>query len=345
MPEKTEAPKWTDSKKDIWNAYKASQKELSQRARTTLDPVKVKTNKRKKEVIEKAKPLNLDGVSKSIETLKNRTEGALNGISDEIKAQLENLETIQEATRIREEEIREIYGIEKEAETLAALVDAQAKQKERFETTMAEQKENFQDEQRRAKKAWEEEKSEYLKAQKLQESEDKNRRAREMADHKYNYERDERVRLDNLQDNLKTQQKAHQEMVEQANKALNEREEAIAKKEQEYTDLQAKIDAFPAELEAAQEQAKKRASQSYGIEVNALKKGYEADIKVLQANVENLTGDKADLQRQVASLNTKLENAYSQVNQAAMAALESKGNANTVAQIQKTVEAGASSKR
>jgi hypothetical protein len=97
------------------------------------------------------------------------------------------------------------------------------------------------------------------------------------------------------------------------------------------------VEAFPARLETAKEEAKKKAQQSYAFEVNAIKRNHEADIKVLQHETQSLAKARDDLVEKVKDLENKLEAAYEKIQGVASKALESQGNARTTEEIQRAV--------
>ena len=93
-----------NTKNQILSEYNKIKQQLSDAKKASLNPVAVKKAKRKAEVIDKVKPLSLDSVRKSIETLKSRAGNVLDNLQEEMSEKLGTLETLQEGIKIREEE-------------------------------------------------------------------------------------------------------------------------------------------------------------------------------------------------------------------------------------------------
>jgi hypothetical protein len=323
-----------NTKAEMNSAYTALLAKYNDLATQKLDPAKVKKTKAVQETKAKASGITLDKVGSSIETLRNRANGALDNLRSEMEAELSNLDVLKQMIVVQNDEIQELYGISAEGESLAALIEAQAVKKAEYEADIAAKREAFAEEMAKARASWEEEKSEWKKA-----------KTRENDEWKYTYERTKRGQVDALQDQLAAERKAWQAQKEADTKILDGREEDLTKREDEMIDLRAKVADFPAQLEAAVADGKKKASQSHGIEINAIKKSHDADVRVLEANVANLTGDNADLKVQVQSLDAKLEAAYGKVQDVAVQALNAQGNQNTTAEVQKAVQAATAGKR
>lgn len=345
-----------NTKADILKAYKAAQAEVKQLKAQKLNPVAEKKAKRKTATAEKVKELTVDSVAKTIETLNSRTDNYLSQLREEFEGELGNLTEVRQAVADAKEELKEIFDIQAEAESLASLIEAQSNKKTEFDAKMQADREAHLDEMQRERKAWETEKADYEAEWERKVKEDQERRTRELADAKYLFERDKREQTDALEDELNSKRKAFMDQIEVAEKNLKEQRETFFKDKKTTEQLEAAVKAleervvtFEGEkrdaIEAAREEGKKKAAQSYGIETSALKRSHEADVKVLQGQVDNLSADNDGLRNQVKSLEAKLETAYSKVQDVAVQALTAQGNANTVAQVQTAVSAATGSKK
>jgi len=323
----------TDTKATIMKEYKALLSKYNEVSKSQLNPAKIKKTKKKVATMEKANGLSLDKVGTSIETLRSRTNSALDQLRAELEGELGNLHTIREAIELQNEEINELYGINKEAETLAALVQAQADRKAPFEEEMKTKRETFNEDQTKAKKSWDEEKAEFLKNQE-----------RETAEWKYNFERKQKETMDQLNDQIVAERKGWLAQKEADEKMLQERAETLIKQEDELVTMKQKVADFPAQLEAAKKEGEAKAGKSHGFETRTLKANHDAEVKVLQANVTTLTNENEGLRGQVQDLQNKLQAAYDKVQETASQALAAQGSANTVAQIQQAVEKASRSK-
>jgi len=326
------------TKQQILAAYEAQQKKVAALEAAQLNPTKLKQKKAAAQVNERVKGLNLEGVTKSIQTTKSRTAGVLDTIQEELVSQLMQFEDMGEALRLREAELQELYGIERQAESLAALIETQNSLKAQYAEEDAARRESFQNEMDKKRAAWEEEKSEHARQTQILLTREQEDRQREMETWKYNHARDERVRLDKLEDALNAKRKAFNTQMEDEQKQLKLREEEVTRREENHEDLELQVQDLTArletEVESAREEASKRAKTSFGIEVNALKRGHEADMKVAEGQIATLQADNQRLASQVANLEQNITQAYAKIQETANKALDAQGNRNTVEQVQ-----------
>lgn len=311
------------TKSEILKAYKDAKAATDAKAEASLNPVKVKALRRKKEIIEKVKPLSIDAVQKSIETLRSRTSSVLDTLRDELTGELNKLSDLEEVISLREQEAEEVFGIEHEASTLAALVEAQHVRQINFDANLIKKQFDFDEQMVIARKVWNQEKSDYV----LQVN-------REKETWKYDFERNQQVSNDQLSDELATDRKKWKFEIETQSKILDTRHEDLVKTETELKDLREKATQASANIEAAREDGKKKAVVSFAIEKNAISKTNDAELRVFQGQITSLTNENNRLGEQVSSLQTKLDDAYRQVQDVAVQALQSQGNANTIAALQ-----------
>ncbi len=338
------------TKQEIFEAYQSAVNQLKNREQTQLNPEKVKTQKRKTEVIEKVKGLSADGVSKGIDTLRLRTTSVLGQLEEEIVNQLGELQTVQEALAARQAELKDVFGIETEAAGLAALVEAQKDRRVQFEKEMADRRVTFDTEMANARKTWEIEKAEYMRQLSLRNEQDRIARDRDLETSKYNFERDQKAKYDKLTDELNVRTKTFELDMEQRMKVYSAQLEALQKREALQTELENQVKTLQTamtELQAsvetkialASDAAKKSAQTGFGIEVNAIKKSHEAEVTVLRGQVDTLSTQLKEYREANTVLSNKLEAAYAKVQSVAERALEAQGSARTLAEVQRTVEA------
>ena len=113
---------------------------------------------------------------------------------------------------------------------------------------------------------------------------------------------------------------------EQTDREFAEREQAIARQEQELADLRTRVEAFPKELETTVAQEVKGAVEKVQIEgkfrLELVQKTAEGEINVLQAKIASLETLIKDQSTQLAKLNEQVEKSYSQVQAIAVKAVE-----------------------
>jgi hypothetical protein len=338
-----------NTKAQILAEYERTLAQLNEARSQTLNPAAVKKTKRKREVVEKTQGITTDAVEKSLQTVRNRAAALLSELEDTLKGEVEQLRTVEEAIQLREEEVAEVFGIEKEASSLAALLEAQVQKKQAFEVEMAEARDNFRKEQERARQAWQEEKAEHKRAFELQTQLDQERRDRELEDYKYNFGREERQKLDSLEDQLREQSKTYNATVEAREKVLAEREEQISKRETEFTAAQARVAELEAQLETkvadAIEDTKKSMNASKAIAESAIKREYQAQITVLEGKLETTESQLTNAQSRVGRLEEDLSAARAEVQAVALRALDAGSAKEALAAVQNTVASTSQNKR
>jgi len=151
----------SNTKKEMLNAYNALLKQLQEKREAELKPEKIIEEKKKREVVEVAETLSSEGVVKEIGNLKLELGKMLTQISDGLEEEVNKYKKIQNAIKIKEEELKELYEIERSAETLAALIEAQNQKRQEFESEMAARKEELNREILAIREEWEKEKKEH----------------------------------------------------------------------------------------------------------------------------------------------------------------------------------------
>jgi hypothetical protein len=338
-----------NTKAQILAEYERTLAQLNESKSQTLNPVQEKKAKRRDKVVAETKEITTDAVEKSLQAVRNRAASLLSDLEDTLKNEVEQLRTVEEAIQFRQEEVAEVFGIEKEASSLAALVEAQAQKKADFQREMTEAQESFRKEQERARQAWQEEKAEHKRQFDLQTQLDQERRDRELADYKYNFGREERQKLDALEDQLRQQRRTYQAEVETTNKSLQEREEAVGKREAEFVANEAKLVELQGLLETkvadAIEDTKKNMNASNAIAQNAIKREYEAKVTVLEGKLETTEDQLHGARTRVDKLENDLSAARAEVQAVALRALDASSTKEALAAVQNTVAAGSTVKR
>jgi len=175
-----------------------------------LKPEEAMKQKKSREVVAVADTFSSDGVAKAIGNLKWEIGKSLTHLSDGLEEQVNKYRTIKEAVAAKEEELKEIYGIEREVHTLAALLEAQVRKREEFEDEIFQEKERLDKEMKMARAEWEREKKSYEASVKERDTEETKRRQREKDDFTYTFKRNQQLEMDKLDDERGKQEKTLQ---------------------------------------------------------------------------------------------------------------------------------------
>jgi hypothetical protein len=160
MPEKA-APikKLSDksTKQEMLEAYHALAKQMEERRQAELNPERKIEEKKAQEALKGAAAVAADGIDREIGGLKSEISKMLADVSEKLNTEAIRFRNLQTAVETKERELQELYGIEKSASALAALIEAQNQKRRDFETEMGEQREELKREIDETRLAWQKE--------------------------------------------------------------------------------------------------------------------------------------------------------------------------------------------
>ena len=296
----------SNTKKEMLDAYNAILKKLQEKEEGKLSPGEIKEQKRSKEILKDVDSLASEGVIKSISELKMEMGNLLTRISDKLEEEVNRYIKVKEAIAIKEKEMGEIYEIEKNAQTLTALIEAQSQKRDEFEREMA-----------LAREEWEREKKLREAERKEQEEMEQKRRQRMKEEFEYSFNRQKEMEKDKFEDEKAKLAAELRLKKESAEKELAEREAKIAAREEEFNDLQNKVNSFPKEMETAVSKAVKEAVDKCNMErKNAeelQKRIFEGERKLLNSKIENLEKRVQEQNDQILRLSKQLDEAYQKI--------------------------------
>lgn len=260
-------------------------------------------------VLENVKSITLDGVSKKIAAVQVDIQQTLAKLSTELTQNLDTLNTVNAAISLKQEELKNLHDIEVTKISLDTL-------NQDIEAT---------------RQLWTDEQTKKAKEDDLARRERQLRWTRE--EEQYKYERDQAHKK--LEDDFNVQAEALQ-------RSWEKREADLKSKEQEFTTLRAEVEAFPAKLKA-------EVQKTESIVGNVMKKDFEMERKLLEANFNNkiqlaeaqVASEKmktVELEKQVASLKAQLDMAQKDIKEISTKALESASSRETVNSLQKALE-------
>ena len=118
----------TNTKAQIFEAYNKLLKQLEEKAAD--NPKEIKARVEKKQTVEKAAANNETAISKNIASLKASVSSVLENLEQSLNREYKRLSEIQEAIRIEQERLKELYDISANTDTLAAILLAQKEKKQ-----------------------------------------------------------------------------------------------------------------------------------------------------------------------------------------------------------------------
>jgi len=327
------------TKQEMLDAYQILAKQLEDKRAAELAPERRIEEKKTEESLKVATGIAPEGIDREIGALKADIGKLLADISDRMAGESARFRSIQTAVQSKERELQELYGIEKTAVSLAALIEAQNLKRTEFEAQIAREREALREEMEFLRGEWEAEKKNHDAEIKERDASEKKARDREREDFSYNFKREQQTIKDKLNDEKLTLEKEIKLKREAADKELVEREKAIAEREKELLDLRNKATAFPKELESAVSQAVKETGDRLKLEAknreDLLRKESEGERNVLTAKNESLEKTNKDLIAANSKLGQQLEAAYQKVQDIAEKTVDGISQSKSLADLQK----------
>lgn len=328
----------SSTKQEILEAYSVLQKELKEKRETELKPEKKAEEKKAKEVITIADSLSIEGVTSGISNLRLEVARMLTQISDRMEEEVGKFKAVKQAIIEKEKEFQELFGIEREAETLAALIESQQQRRRQFEEEMAQKKTALNEEIETARAEWDREQDEHSAFIKERDAEEKKKRDREKEEFTYSFEREKQKTLDAFAEEKQRLEKEIALKKEELGRTLEDREKAVAEKEAELEELRQRVSSFPLELttavnKAVQETAD-RLNQDYTSKTSLMTKEFEGERNVLTTRIEALEVTAHTQKDQITRLAEQLEQAYQKVQDIAVRTVEGSSQSKVLTNLQ-----------
>jgi len=331
----------SNTKKEMLDVYNILLKQLQEKREAELKPEKKIEEKKKREVVEMAEALSSEGVVNEIGNLKLEIGKRLTHISDGLEEEVIKYKKIQEAIKIKDEELKELYDIERSAETLAALIEAQNQKRQEFDSEMDARKEELNREIQAIREDWGKEKKEHEAEIKERDAAEAKKREREKEEYGYSFKREQQLAKDKFEDEKEKTEKEIQLKKEQMEKDLTEREKAVAEREEELGELQKKVIAFPKEMEEAINNAVKDTTERITFEAKnraeLIRKEFDGERNVLTTRIESLEKTVKEQSGQISNLSEQLEKAYQKVQDIAVKSVEGSSNLKSLSSLQQLV--------
>lgn len=304
------------TKVEIMEAYMAQKKQLDKLMAAKDDPVAQEKSKKQKAVLDSASEIAGAGI-----------------LNDSIVKQYND---ICEAVEIKKTELKELYDIEAELNSLVALVNAHKDKiyelDEQYKKTKTEVNNDLQNMKATIMEeiaTLNKEKAESLAAIRKESAELKaqlkQERDREEEEYTYNRDRSRMIAEDEWADEAAEKRKEF-EIWEDSLKA---RENEIENKEDSIADLERKVAEIPTLLENATsngfEKGKADAGKSWGFEKRNIEQKNEYEQKALRDKVERLETDLTEAKDTILTLQEKLDSAYAQMRELATDTVRSSG--------------------
>lgn len=313
-----------NTKNEILDAYHEVLQQLKEAKKITK--TEIKREQDKQTVIEQASGHTTDGIVKQVADLKLSLVKSLEALETQWLNEQKQLTQLQQAITVQTQDLEELYEIKVNADTLAALLEAQKQRQAAFDREMTEQRQHWQEEVAQQRGLWKQEQEATEQFRKEQEVLQKKTRQRE--EEAYSYQRD--LERQKEQDQYEAQKHAlEKELTEKRMQLESEfatREAAIAAKETELAHLTSEVEAFPARLQAAvaetNAQITERLQFKYEYEAKLTQKEGEGERKLHEQMIAALQAKIVQQEQHIHGLTEKANQAGIQVQDIAVKAIE-----------------------
>lgn len=277
-------------------------------------------------------------MTESIGELKSSLSKALTGIADRLEEQVARYVQLQRAIAAKDQELKEIYEIQRSASTLTALLEAHENKRAAMESELATRREELEREIEQTRTQWEQERKQREAELKERDTVENKRREREKAEYVYAFTREQQQARDAFADESAKIEKEQAEKKAAFEKDFAAREQALAGREQELATLRAKVDSFPRELEAAVTKAVKevttRLTQDATAREELAKREHIGEKNVATTRIASLEHTVQEQTQRITGLLAQAEKAYAQVQEIAVRAVEGSAAAKQLAGLQ-----------
>jgi len=313
-----------NTKNEIFEAYQEVLQQLKESKKTNQLAVQPKPSEQV--ILNRAAQQTPDGIINDIAGLKLLIGKSLEGLENQLLHEQKKLTELQQAITLKTEELEEAYGIQKNADTLAALLQAHQQRKETFEKEMLKQQAILDQEITQKRSQWKKEQEAAESYQKELALTQKTMRQRE--EEAYVYKRD-MERQKNHDQYTSEKQALEKELLEQRallEKDYAEREAKIQIKEQEFESFKSEVEIFPVKLKQAVEETEQsvtnRLQFQYDHEIKLMQKEMESEQKLYHQRVTGLEAKIAQQEQHIKELTESAHHAGRQVQEIALKAIE-----------------------
>jgi len=338
MAEKASTTRKKAPRQQMLETLAETERAVSERRESQSKPEEKVESRNAAAAVAAADELAGRGVVQSIAELKSGIGRMLSDLSDKLEEQVARYVQIQRAIAARDKELKEIYEIERSASTLTALLEAHDRKQGELHREYTEQKQQLEEEIEQTRSSWEQERKLRETVDKERDAAEQKRREREKEEYRYAQAREQQQARDQFADEMAKAQKELAERQAQGERDLTERERLMKSREEEFTSLRQRVEAFPKELDAAIAKAVREATarlqQDSAAREELAKREFAGEKNVLMTRIASLEQTAKDQADRIANLLSQADKAYGQVQEIAVRAIEGSTSAKQLANLQ-----------
>lgn len=322
----------TSTKNEIFDAYETMLKKISELE--NLKPQQIKDREEKQTIVKMASDITSETIVKGLADLKLKVGGYFDQVGDALLAEQKKLADIRHAIAIQERQIEELYEIKVTADSLASMLLAHKEKKQEINAREIELKselermrDEFDTDMAQKKADWDKERTRIQAELKEEKERSKKEHQREEEEFNYTLQLKRRKEQDEYNDKKKKTEQDFINKISVTEKALLEREEAIALKENEFKQMKDEVVRFEERLGKAVKETEKaitdKLKTQFGFENELLQKETEGLLNLKHQTIQTLEARIKEQEAFVKQLTQKTELADKSVKDIAIKAIES----------------------
>ena len=320
------------TKNAIFEAYETLLKKVSELE--NLKPQEIKEKEDKQILVRKVSEMMPDNIIRGIADLKLKVAAAFDQVTESLLGEQKKLAEIQQAIEVQKSMIDELYQVKATADSLAAMLLAHKEKKIELEaeavdlqTALDQKREAFEEEMAQKKAEWDKEKARIQADLKEEKERARKEHQREEEEYEYELQLKRRQEQDEYIDNRRKTELEYTAKTAESEKLLKEREEAVALREKEFSQLLARVKQFEDDLAKAVKEAEQNATNrlktQFGFEKELLLKEHEGLLKLKEQTIQTLENRIKEQESYIKQLTQKTELADRSVKDIAIKAIES----------------------
>lgn len=308
------------TKDQILAAYNQAVSKLNEKKND--NPQENKQKEEKTHVVEIASKLTSESILKDLSNLKIKSIQHIDTLSENLLNEFTKLTTIRRAIEAEQHHLHEMYQIKETANTLAALIQVQAEEKEIFEREKAFKQQKFNEEMKESQEVWQKRLADLEADYKEKKESLEKQRNREKEDYQYTLEIGRRKEVDAY-----NQRKAELEKeLEDKRIALDQRAVKIKEQEALFNELSLKVEGFSDVMKQAVAEAEQNLrsllEKEYHHSLELHLKESKAFEKLSEQKISYLETKIKEQDRLIQTLTQKADAATEQVQSIANRALD-----------------------
>ncbi|UBF30328.1 hypothetical protein K9N68_34530 (plasmid) [Kovacikia minuta CCNUW1] len=268
----------------------------------------------------------MESIIEGLNRLQLNFGGAVSDLSEKLTLEVFQLQEVQQSVAEEVQQLETLHGLQAAETNLDTLIQEYEASAKTFNEELRQRQDAIDQEMTQAKKTWAKEQEDQRRLIKERHETFAKTRQRDTKEYTYDLTLLRKLADDEYEQERKRLYQELEELQQTQAKQLAEREKTIADRENQFTELKAKVEAFPKDLEAAIKRAKEEgkgiANQQAKVKADLLAKEIEGSKRTYELRLDSLEETIEDQQTRLQNLAKQLDAALKQVQDLAVKAIE-----------------------